>query len=160
MISPVTGEVVFSDGLRFSPHEPLSESHIQDARSHSQLPIPGWTQHILGVHPSSHGPFEVEAVSDRDSRIQAVLVAHAHSFYQPGTPNDSERRAFHESVIGSDLHGQQEFSWGKAFCRLDIEHNKDWLVVVYTVGPQVPLHRAELLRHLREHEPFSNSRNA
>jgi hypothetical protein len=34
------------------------------------------------------------------------------------------------------------------FCRLDAEHNKDWLVVVYTLGPQVPLHRAELLRRL------------
>jgi hypothetical protein len=160
MISPVAGEVVFSDGLRFSPHEPLSASHIQDARSHSRLPIPGWTQHILGVHPSEHGSFEVEAVSDRDSRIQAVLVAHSHSFYQPGTPNDSERRAFHESIIGSDLHGQQEFSWGEVFCRLDVEHNKDWLAVVYTVGPQVPLQRAELLRHLREYEPVPNSRNA
>jgi hypothetical protein len=112
------------------------------------------------VHPSDRGSFEVEAVSDRDSRIQAVLVAHSHSFYQRGTPNDSERRAFHESVIGSDLHGQQEFSWGKAFCRLDTEHNTDWLVVVYTVGPQVPLHRAELLRYLREHAPVPNGLSA
>jgi hypothetical protein len=56
--------------------------------------------------------------------------------------------------------GQREFSWGEAFCRLDSKHNKDWLVVVYTVGPQVPLYRAELLRHLREHEPVPNSRNA
>jgi hypothetical protein len=160
MISPVTGEVAFSDGLRFSPHEPLSDGRIRDARSHSQLPIPGWTQHILGIHASEHGFFEVEAVSDRDDRIQAVLVAHSHSFYQPDTPNDSERRAYHESVIGSDLHGQQEFSWGEAFCRLDAEDNKDWLVIVYKVGPQVPLQRVELLRHLREHEHLPSSRKA
>jgi len=160
MISPVSGEVVFSDGLRFSPHEALSASHIQDARSHSLLPIPGWTQHRLGIHPSKHGPFEVEAVSDRDSRIQAVLVAHAHSFYRPDTPNDSERRAFHEGVIGSDLLGQREFSWGEAFCRLDPDHNKDWLVIVYTAGPQIPLQRAELLRHLRGHVLVPDSRNA
>ena len=87
MISPVSGEVVFADGLRFSPHEALSANHIRDARSHSLLPIPGWTQHLLGVHPSHHGPFEVEAISDRESRIQAVLVAHIHSFYQRHTPN-------------------------------------------------------------------------
>lgn len=39
---------------------------------------------------------------------------------------------------------------------VDIEHNKDWLIVVYTVGPQIPLHRAELLRELYEHEPVAN----
>ena len=160
MISPVSGEVVFSDGLRFSPHEALSANHVRDARSHSLLPIPGWTQHFLGIHPSDHGSFEVEAVSDRDSRIQGVLVAHSHSFYQSGTPNDSDRRAFHESVIGSDLLGQREFLWGEAFCRLDTEHNKDWLVIVYTVGPQIPLQRAELLRFLYEHESVPDSHNA
>src|SRR3954462_2189054 len=122
MISPVSGEIAFSDGLRFSPHEPLSNERAPDIRSHS-LPISGWTQHFLGVHPSDHGPFEVEAVSDGDNRIQAVLVAHSHSFYDPHTPKDSERRAFHESVIGTDLLGQHGFSWGEAFCRLDTEHN-------------------------------------
>jgi hypothetical protein len=160
MISPVSGEVVFSDGLQFSPHASLTASHIRDARSHRLLPIPGWTQHRLGVHPSEHGSFEVEAVSDRDSRIQVVLVSHAHSFYQPNTPNDSERRAFHESILGSDLLGQREYSWGEAFCRLDTERTMDWLVIVYTVGPQIPLQRAELLLHLYEHEPVSSSRNA
>ncbi|HSI15763.1 MAG TPA: hypothetical protein VK961_27190 [Chthoniobacter sp.] len=123
------------------------------------LPIPGWTQHLLGVHPSEYGLFEVEAVSDRDSHIQAVLLAHSHSFYQSDTPSDSERRTFHEGVIGSDLLGQREFSWGEAFCRLDTGNNKDWLVIVYTIGPQVPLPRAELLRHLREHEPIPYTRN-
>lgn len=66
------------------------------------------------------------------------------------------RIAFPESVIGSDLPGQREFSWGEAFCRLDTEHNKDWLIIVYTVGPRIPLHRAELLRELYEHEPVAN----
>jgi hypothetical protein len=157
MISSVTGEVVFADYLQFSPHEALSAEHIQGALSHSLLPIPGWTHHFLGEHPSNYGPFEVEAVSDRESRIQTVLVRHAHPFYEPDTPEDSERRAFHESVIGSDLHGQQEFSWGEVFCHLDIKQNKDWLIVVYKVGPQVPLRRAELLRHLREHEGIPDS---
>ena len=158
MISPVTGEVIFSDGLRFRPHEPLRASHIRDACSHTQLPIPGWTQHLLGVHSSDHGSFEVEAVSDRDSRIQAVLVSHSHYFYQPGTPDDLERRVFHEGVIGADLHGQREFPWGEAFCKLDTAHNQDWLVVIYTVGPQVPLHHAELRRYLYAHASLSENR--
>lgn len=153
MISPITGEVAFTDGLRFSPHEPLSEAHIKDARTHVQIQIPGWTSHVLGAHSSSYGVFDVEAVSDEESRIQAVLVSHIHSFYESGTANDSERRAFHESIIARELHGQQEFSWGTVFCRLLAQHNRDWLVVVYNIGPHVPLHRAELLRHLREHEP-------
>lgn len=157
MISPVTGEVVFADGLGFSPHEPLSASHLRDARSHRPLPLPGWTQHLLGEHPSSHGLFEVEAVSDGDSRIQAVLVAHSHPFYRSDTPNDAERRAFHEGVIGSDLHGQREFSWGEAFCRFEGSRNKDWLVIVYHVGPQIPLRRAEFLRHLHEEEAIPAS---
>jgi hypothetical protein len=153
MISPVTGEVLFSDGVRFSPHDPLSRRHLHHARAHVSLPIPGWTQHFLGIHPSDRGSFEIEAVSGPESRIQAVLLAHSHSFYQPDTPNDSERRAFHQGVIAADLCGQREFSWGQAFCRLEPTPNKDWLVVVYSIGPPVPLYHAALLRHLREHEP-------
>jgi hypothetical protein len=154
MISPVTGEVVFSDGLRFSPHEELSAEHIRDAVSHAQLPIPGWTHHLLGIHPAAYGRFEVEAISDRDSRIQAVMAAHLHPFYRLDTPEDSERRVFHEGIIAQDLHGQREFKWGTVYSKLEIKNNKDWLVIVYTTGPQIPLQEAQLTRYLSEREPL------
>src|SRR5215218_2862323 len=101
MISPVTGEVVFSDGLHLGPHESLSHSgDIRgEACSYSPLPIPGLTHHVIGVHASDHGSFEIEVVSDPESRIQMVFLAHSHPFYLPGTPNDSERRAFHEGIL-------------------------------------------------------------
>jgi hypothetical protein len=157
MISPVSGEVVFSDGLRFSRHEALSASHGRKALSRSPLPIPGWTQHRFGIHPASHGPFEVE--SDRGNRIHMVMVAHSNPFYGPDTSIDSERRAFHDSVIASDLLGQREFSWGEVFCRLDTTEKKDWLVIAYAAGPQIPLHRAGLLRQLYEREPVRDGRD-
>jgi len=146
MISPVTGEVVFDDGLHFAPHEELTVNHIRDARSHLLLPIPGWTHHVLGTHAGSFGRFEVEAVSDRDSRIQVVLLSSA-------TPEHSEHRMHHQEVIGTDLFGQREFPWGEVFCRLDPALHKDWLVIAYASGPQVPLHRPRVLPHLYEHAP-------
>jgi hypothetical protein len=153
MISPVTGEVFFSDGLRFSAQEALSEKHICDARAHALLPIPGWTRHVLGVHPADRGDFEIEAISDRDSRIQVVLLSHAHAFYELGTPSDSERRAFHEGILNLELFGQREYSWGEAFCRLEPQANRDWLVIVYALGGGIPLHAGVLLSQLYEHEP-------
>ncbi len=154
MISAKTGEVLFSTGLCFGPQELLTSEHIREARKHLLLPVPGWSHHVLGRHPSEHGEFEVEAVTDRQSRIQIVLLAHAHSFYHEGTPDDSERRVYHEAVMVADLHGESEFSWGRVFCQLDDRTNRDWLVVAYSSDSHVPLASPELIRHLREQEPM------
>src|SRR5436305_2976171 len=124
MINRATGEVSFQSGLHIAPHRPIKSSH--QTRS---LSLKMWKRHILGNHSSEHGTFEVEALSAEEERIQIVLLAHQHSFYEPGTPEDKERRAFHEGVISKDLTGQREFSWGEVLCRLDVPGNKDWLVV-------------------------------
>jgi hypothetical protein len=149
MISRSTGEVNFQD-LRILPQAVLQSSAIQ--KSHA-LPLPGWIQQFLGVHDSEHGSFEVEAVSDAQQRVQMLLLAHSHPFYQPDTPDDAERHAFHEGIIDSDLSGQREFSWGAVLCRLDTKANKDRLVVAYTIGPHVPMTRDGILLHLKAREP-------
>jgi hypothetical protein len=148
MISRSSGEATFAD-LRILPQAVLVPTEAQ--RTHA-LPIPGWSQHVLGIHESDRGAFEVEAVSDEQRRIQVVLLAHHHAFYQADTPEDGERRAFHEGVISADLAGQREFSWGQVFCRLDNKSKKDWLVLAYTLGPKVPLQTSAVLRHLHAHE--------
>ncbi|SPE50000.1 hypothetical protein SBV1_1000004 [Verrucomicrobia bacterium] len=56
-------------------------------------------------------------------------------------------------MISSDLAGQREFSWGQVFCRRDAKSNKDWLVLAYTLGPQVPMQTSAVLAHLYAHEP-------
>lgn len=149
MISRSSGEVTFVD-LQILPQAVLAPGEAQ--RTHA-LPIPGWSQHLLGIHQSDRGAFEVEAVSDQQRRIQIVLLAHTHPFYQADTPEDSERRAFHEGVISSDLAGQRDFSWGRVFCRCETKSNKDWLVLAYTLGPQVPMQTAAVLGHLYAREP-------
>jgi hypothetical protein len=111
-----------------------------------------WTRHILGSHSSEHGTFEVEALSADEERIHIVLLAHQHAFYELGTLEDTERRVFHEGVIGRDLAGQREFSWGEVFCRLEESSNKDWLVVAYSRDEKVPLHTREILLSLLAHE--------
>jgi hypothetical protein len=153
MISHVTGEVAFEDGLRFAPQEELAEGHLRSARSHRLIEEAGWSQHVLGVHRSDHGDFEVEAVSDRSCRIQMVLMAHSHPFYQPDTRDDSERRAFHEGVLESDGLAQGSFSWGEVLRRLDPAANRDWIVVVYSLGPHVPRLDPAPLPRLYEYQP-------
>lgn len=107
---------------------------------------------MLGSHASEHGSFEVEALSFEDGGIQIVLMAHQHSFYLPDTPEDSERRAFHEGVISTDLAGQREFSWGEVICRLEPKANKDWLVVAYSRDAKVPTPLRDVLLQLRARE--------
>lgn len=155
MILPATGEVIFSDGLHFSPHEPLSVSSGTPRRPFGL--VRGWSKYVLGKHSSDHGEFEVEVVCDTGRRIETVAVAHIHPFYERETAGDSERHAYHEGIIATDLRGQREFSWGMALSCLDTRANKDWLVVVYTAELHVPLRRAEFLRHLYEHEPVPES---
>jgi hypothetical protein len=154
MIAPSTGEVSFTDGLRITAHsliQSLPRVTLENITSH-ELPVKGWSQHHLGEHPSSVGPFAVEAVTGMEHRVEGVFLSHAHSFYEATTPEDSERRAFHEGIIASDLCGQREFSWGQVFCRLDKRANRDWLIVIYSPFCGVPLHQKEVYRVLLAHE--------
>ena len=83
--------------------------------------------------------FAVEALSADDDCIHVVLLSHRHRFYEAGTPDDAERRAFHEGVVNADLAGQREFTWGEVICRLETRAKRDWLVVAYNRQPRVPL---------------------
>jgi hypothetical protein len=116
------------------------------------LTLKPWKQHVLGFHESEHGTFEVEARSADEERIQIVLLAHRHSFYESNTPDDAEHRAFHEGVISLDLAGQREFTWGEVLCRLEPSPNKDWLVIAYSREAKVPSPVEEVLLRLHGHE--------
>jgi hypothetical protein len=135
---------------------------MQGALDNFLLPIPGWMQHVLGVHPSDHGRFKVEAVSDDDCRIQAVLLSHCAGYDHPDDAGaDRARRAYHEGIIASDLYGLRGFAWGDVFCRLQDERKKrDWLFVIYAEGPQVPLHPPDLPQYLRQQVPLPKGSDA
>lgn len=148
MISRVSGDICFSDGMLLRPQQPLHELAYPVASE--SLPIPGWMQHELGVHSCEYGEFEVEVVCGPEHRIYLVLLNHRHSFYEAATAEDCERRVFHHGILAKDLSGQREFSWGQAFCRLDPAKNKNWLVVAYNIGPQVPIRAACELLGLEE----------
>ena len=154
MISRSNGEATFQD-LRILPQAVLAPA---DTTQTHPLPVPSWLHHLLGIRHSDRGKFEVEAVTDLERRIHVLLLAHSHPFYLADTPDDAERRAFHEGIISSDLAGQREFSWGQVFCRLETKSNKDWLVVAYTLGPPIPMQTSAVLGHLyaREPEPHSD----
>ena len=139
MISRITGEISFRDGFHIAPQRPIESVHAKQT-----LTLKGWKRHILGIHPSEHGDFEVEALSTEQDRIQVVLLAHRHPFYEASTPADADRRVFHEGVINSDLAGQREFSWGEVVCRLEATRNKDWLVIAYSRDADVPLHERKV----------------
>lgn len=149
MISRITGDIAFRDGLQLQAHARVPTDHVQGSRN---LDVEAWTWFDLGIHESEHGAFEVTAVSGDECRIQLVLLSHSHSFYQSDTPGDRERRAFHEGVINADLGGQREFSWGRAYCRRDPSANKDALIVAYAAGPQVPERRDPVLGWLEAEE--------
>jgi hypothetical protein len=125
MISPVTGEVMFSSGLCFAGQREFDFA-VKDSRAQEIIPGLGWFQRYLGKHHSEHGEFEVQVVLDSAQRVQLVLFSHAHGFYDPANPEDAERRVFHESILNKDLHGQQEFAWGRAYCRLDPDRRACW----------------------------------
>src|SRR5690348_13372690 len=143
MINRVTGEIAFSDDLRIRPHctvDSLSAAREEPRKVQTQkLSLGDWKRHVLGIHPSEHGMFAVEALSADDDCIHVVLLSHRHRFYEAGTPDDAERRAFHEGVIHADLAGQREFTWGEVICRLETPAKRDWLVVAYNRQPRVPL---------------------
>jgi len=152
MINRVTGEVCFRSGLRILPHcaiESPSPNSKKTKVKTQKLSLKNWTRHVLGKHTSEHGTFEVEALSEDAERIRVVLLAHQHAFYESNTPEDAERRAFHEGVINLDLAGQKEFTWGDVLCRLESTENKDWLVVAYSREANVPLPTKEILLRLK-----------
>lgn len=156
MINRATGEIYFQSGLHILPHcsirslsaNPKDLLKIRD----QNLSLAGWKRHVLGVHVSEHGAFEVEALSTDGDRVHVVLLAHRHKFYEPSTPDDAERRAFHEGVVSSDLAGQKEFAWGEVICRLESASIKDWLVIAYSRGAHVPSEAKEVILRLRAHE--------
>ena len=150
----MTGEIDFRSGLRILPHclvQSLADSKNLPLRT-QKLSIQEWKRHSLGSHLSDHGTFDVEALSGADDCVQVVLLSHRHPFYEPGTPEDAERRAFHEGVLNSDLAGQREFSWGEVICRLEMPANKDWLIVAYSREDRVPFPQKETLLRLYAQE--------
>lgn len=153
MILPNTGEVIFSDGLHFRPHGKL----VVNTPGQPFAPVPGWSKFMLGPHPADRGEFEVEVVCDSQQRLRTVAVSHQHPFYQSNTAGDAERRTFHEGVLGSDLRGQHEFSWGYALLCQDEHANRNWLVVFYTTELHVPLGRVEGLHQLYAREALPTS---
>ena len=156
MIDRVTGGVDFQSGLHIIPHCSIASLHANAKEPLTiktrKLSLKGWKRHIFGFHVSEHGSFEVEALSTDDDRIHVVLLSHEHSFYEQNTPDDAERRAFHEGVVSSDLAGQKEFTWGEVTYRLESASNKDWLVIAYSREAKVPLQMKEVLLSLRAHE--------
>ncbi len=161
MINRVTGEVSFRSGLNIQPHCSIRSLFKDQPGLQScgvkDLPLNNWKRYLLGFHDSRHGTFEVEALTHELERVYVVMLSHQHAFYEPGTPEDSERRAFHEGVISSDLSGQREFTWGEVRCRFDAEANKDWLVVSYRRELNVPSQLEAVLLSLNHHEVVSKS---
>lgn len=155
VINRATGVVSFQSGLHISPHCSVQSlrAQNQDLKIESRnLSLKGWRRHILGFHPSDHGTFEVEALSAEAERVYLVLLSHSHSFYEKGTPDDAERRAFHEGIISSDLAGQKEFTWGDVRCRLETISNQDWLVIAYSRDANVPFPEQDVISRLFAHE--------
>lgn len=156
MINLVTGEIGFRSGLRILPHcsiQSLSHDSQPSLKVEThKLSLKGWKRHVLGFHASEHGTFEVEALSGDDELVHVVLLSHRHPFYEPATPEDADRRAFHEGVVSSDLGGQREFRWGEVICRLEVTSNQDWLVVAYNRESRVPLLEKEVILRLCAHE--------
>ncbi|CAN5693578.1 hypothetical protein BH09VER1_BH09VER1_04310 [soil metagenome] len=134
------------------PAEQIANPILPDAVTRKRLPVKGWHQYLLYDHPSPFGPFSVEVVTSDEQRVAGVFLSHVHTFYERNTPEDTERRAFHDGVIATELLGQREFSWGHVFCRVDHKENRDWLVVIYSPFSHVPLHRHEIYRALSAHE--------
>jgi hypothetical protein len=156
MINRVTGEIDFRDGLRVVPHgtiQSLSSGFGPSLKIEThRLSYKGWKRHVLGFHESEYGNFEVEALSAEDDCIHVVLLSHWHTFYEAGTPEDAERRAFHEGVVSTDLGGQREFAWGEVLCRLEQPASKDWIVAAYSGEARIPLPEQGVPLRLYSHE--------
>ena len=160
MIVASTGEVCF-DGLCVAPHTPVQAILAGAVKTLAnplavktrKLPIQGWRHNMfLGSTESDCGHFDVEVVTGPEDRVEGAFLSHHHAFYDVHTPNDGERRVFHDGVIASNLLGQREFPWGHVFCRVDNQANRDWLVLIYNPFSQVPLHARDVYRRLFAHE--------
>lgn len=156
MISSNTGEVTFSNGWRLLPQEPFSmlSEHVLSSKD---LPIPDWHLHEVGVHASEFGDFDVTVVCGPQQRLSLVMLTHRHSFYEPDTKRDGERRVYHENILTKDLRGLRQHAWGEAFCRFDAQDHRDRIVLAYTRGSQIPQQIAEVLLNLDERERFEQS---
>lgn len=153
MIHRLTGEVAFDNGLILRPQALFSSILPPKKGIRSKfLPVSGWLRFYLGIQQSDHGDMEVELVCGPDLRLHMIVMAHSHSFYRQASPEDSERRAFHEEIILRDLAGQKEFSWGTVRCATDPAENKNWMVIAYTPGANVPLADRKALLQLAASE--------
>jgi hypothetical protein len=153
MISQVNGEVSFQDGLCIGAHSHLAGISTFVVSSH-EVSIPGWSRHPLGIHRSNHGEFDVHAIVGDERRVEALYLSHSHSYYSEETPDDAERRIYHEGVIAADLCGQHEFGWGQIFCRYETIARRDWIWVVYNPFTNVPLRASSIEMILAAHEPL------
>lgn len=164
MISPVNGEVSFEDGLCIAGHSEFIVISARMVTSH-KLPVPGWSQHAMGIHPSDHGEFEVNVITGDERRVEALYFSHCHSDYEAVTLDDAKRRSYHEGIIAADLGGVREFGWGYVICRLQRDLHKpaghpativmrDWLWIVYNPFSNVPLRARSIEMLLAAHEPL------
>ncbi|MEO6847892.1 MAG: hypothetical protein ABI443_09955 [Chthoniobacterales bacterium] len=159
MITPTTGEIGFADGLSLGPHAQIDGLQVETLKRRA-IPVKGWSQVEMGVHPSDQGDFEIEISSGPENRVEAVFLSHSHSFYEAGTPEDGERRVFHDGVIARDLRGQHEFSWGNVFTKLDPKSNRDWIAIIYNRFPSISLSTSEGLDLKGEHESHPEDRES
>ncbi len=160
MIAPGSGEVAFSSRFQITAHaavDALLSALPPRAYTKRPMPIEGWQQYVLGEHDANLGKFSVSIAAGPERRVEAVFLSHCHSFYEKGTPEDSERRAFHEGVIATELFGQREFPWGHVFCRYEPKFHRDWLYLVYNPFSSVPLQEREIYKLLMEHETIVES---
>jgi hypothetical protein len=158
MIAASNGEVYFSDGLAIAPHcevGPLlkrSTSLIDGGGSRVIRELPGFSQHLLGIHRAEHGDFDCEVTSASDGRVCAVFLSHVHQLYDSDPDGEAGRHTFHLGVVQTDLKGQTEFPWGSVGFRSDRNAHQDWLVVAYSRGVHVPLRSREGLKELTASE--------
>src|SRR5436190_3858424 len=99
VIDSTSGEIAFAGRLSIVPHVEIKVIAAATQKQTTDLPIEGWHQHWLGIHRSEFGDFETEVVTGPETRVEAVFLTHQHSFYEAGTPEDGERRTFHEGLI-------------------------------------------------------------
>ncbi|MEI6534970.1 MAG: hypothetical protein WCN98_06495 [Verrucomicrobiaceae bacterium] len=149
MIDRVTGALNFKPGHEVRPHGMLPP---EVPKNSMPFQVDDIFIYVVGIWDSDHGPLVVGLVVNAERRIQGALLCHWVAHYRNRAPGDTERRAYHESIILIDLAGQREFPWGKVDCRHDNVDNRNWLVISYASGPQVPALPPEVFSHLSARE--------
>jgi hypothetical protein len=156
MLSPITGTIGFNGDFHLVPHQELTKAHFPDALVRPFDTLSGWRYHLLGIHLSAYGPFEVEAVTNHHHRLQVVLLRCAVEEVprlKSRASIPSHRQNIHEEILATDLRGQREFPWGTVYHGDHPDLPKSWLIVAYSPGLHTPLPRFELPLHLFEHAP-------